>query len=456
MHSIRLRFLALLSLLLALLLLLLNTVPALLARDAVFHEKQRTLNARAAMLAAAISGLGRLNADGVAEALSFHDLREIDGLAVYDRDGRPLYGDGSVFRPEDLRTALGGRVVFRSRFTRGAFRSSVSMPLSGNNGLTGVLLLLEEDEAHAEAIRAVQEQIATLSVVIAAVALFSGFFFVQRMTKRLRALAASMRSVAAGDYRSRHSVTGEDEISALGTEFNALTARLERTETERQRFVADASHELKTPLATIRLLSDSILTNPDVDRNMMLEFVADIAEENSRLTRTTEKLLALSRLDSRESSAPELIDLAPMVRDALASMQPLAWEKQVSLAESLEDGCRLLGSRDDVDHILYNLIDNAVKYNVPGGEVRVTLRALDSELELAVEDTGIGIPEADLPYVFERFYRVDKARSREAGGSGLGLSIVHDAVLALGGSIRVEPNKPRGTRFVLRFPRVKA
>ena len=181
--------------------------------------------------------------------------------------------------------------------------------------------------------------------------------------------------------------------------------------------------------------------------------MADIGDEAKRLQRTTEKLLTLSRLDNEVSFVPEPVDLKQAALDALTLLRPLAQEKGVRLRSELREGCVVMGSRDDMDHILSNLIENAIKYNVPGGSVLVRLQAGEDLVSLSVEDTGIGIPEADRPNIFERFYRVDKARSREAGGSGLGLSIVHDAVRAYGGSITVGQNKPQGTVFTVQFPR---
>ena len=150
------------------------------------------------------------------------------------------------------------------------------------------------------------------------------------------------------------------------------------------------------------------------------------------------------------------MDLALVARDAADALRPLAEEKDLSMALESEDGCMISGTRDGADQIIRNLLENAVKYNVPGGSVRLRLRAEEKDVFLEVEDTGIGIPDADMPLIFDRFYRVDKARSREAGGSGLGLSIVNNAVLAMGGEIRVGHNFPQGTRFVVRFPRAQS
>ena len=133
-------------------------------------------------------------------------------------------------------------------------------------------------------------------------------------------------------------------------------------------------------------------------------------------------------------------------------LRPLARERNVHMRAALDDGCVVLATVDDMFHIVFNLMENAVKYNVPDGEVAVLLHTDGETVQLTVEDTGIGIPEEERYNIFSRFYRVDKARSREAGGSGLGLSIVHDAVKAHGGSIAVGQNKPRGSRFIVSFP----
>ena len=141
-----------------------------------------------------------------------------------------------------------------------------------------------------------------------------------------------------------------------------------------------------------------------------------------------------------------------MARSTLRLLSPLAEGLGVTLRCEPEPGCIISASEDDVYQIVFNLAENAVKYNVEGGSVDIHVRRGEGRILLDVEDTGIGIPEADLPNIFSRFYRVDKARSREKGGSGLGLSIVHDAVTALGGSITVEAREGGGTRFSVSFP----
>ena len=457
MHSIRFRSMAFLALLLAVLLLLLNTFPVISSRDAVFEEKRSAMSSRAALLASSLSGLDRLSEAGIGEVLSFLELSDYDRIAVVDETGSPLYDSGNSELPmEDIRRALSGKAVFRSRFGESAFLSSITMPVNGKGVLTGAVYLQERDTERAEGIRAVQGRLRTLSLTIGAVALLVAALFVLLLTRRLQALVRSMHTVASGDYHYRHVISGRDELGKLGEELNRLTEQMDRTESERRRFVADASHELKTPLASIRLLSDSIAQNEQMDPETMREFVSDIGGEAQRLQRTTEKLLDLSRLDDKVQFVPEPVDLKQAALDAIASLRPLAQEKRVRLRSELEEGCVVMGSRDDMARILFNLVENAIKYNVPEGSVLLRLYGREQQVILSVEDTGIGIPEADRPYIFDRFYRVDKARSREAGGSGLGLSIVHDAVLAQGGSITVGQNKPQGSVFMLSFPRPSA
>ena len=454
MHSIRFRFMAFLAVLLVVLLLLLNTYPVIFSRDAVFQEKHSSMSSQAALLASSLTGLEQLNQAAIAEVLTFLDLSGYDRVAVVDENGELLYDSAdTALDMEDIRRALTGKTVFRSRFSETAFLSSLAMPMSDQGELSGAVFLQERDTERAEGIWTVQKHLRTVSLTIGAAALVLAGFFAILITRRLSALVSSMRVVAGGDYAYRHPIQGRDELSELGEELNQLTEKLESNETERRRFVAAASHELKTPLASIRLLSDSIVQSEGMDAGTMREFVSDIGGEAKRLQRTTEKLLTLSRLDDEVSFVPEPVDMKQAALDALTLLDPLAREKHVRLRSELEEGCVVMGSRDDMDHILYNLIENAIKYNIPEGSVLVRLQAGEDRVSLCVEDTGIGIPEADRPNIFDRFYRVDKARSREAGGSGLGLSIVHDAVLAHSGSITVGQNKPQGTVFTVQFPR---
>ena len=454
MHSIRTQFISFIAALLLILLLLLNTYPLISSRDAIFEEKRSSMTAQASTVASPLSGLERLSGENITEVLRYLDLSGYTRVLVTDREGATLYdSDSAGGAVEDVQTCLTGKTVFRSSFTEAAFVSSIAMPLSSQGELIGALYLTEHDEERAEIILGFQNRIRAASLGIGGLALVVALVFVFLLLQRIRALVRSMRVVAQGDYSYRHVNRGRDEITELGEEFNQLTERLQTTEEQRRRFVSDASHELKTPLASIRLLADSVVQNENVDAATMREFITDIGNEAKRLQRTTEKLLTLSRLDDGVSDPAGPVDLGKVVLATQTPLIPLTREKDVRLSLKLEEDCRVLATEDDLFHIVFNLEENAIKYNVPGGSVEISLQQDDKQVTLQVSDTGIGIPEADRENIFNRFYRVDKARSREAGGSGLGLSIVHDAVLAHGGSITVGQNSPQGSVFTVTFPR---
>ena len=460
MHSLRFRVFAYITALLLVLLLLLNTFPLISSRDAVYEEKRSSLSAAASVVASSLAGLDRLSEKGVAEVLAFLDISGYSRILVADRDGIVVYDDagsaGSMTQIEDVLTALReSKTIFRSQLGESAFTSSYAVPMSTQGAITGAVYLSEYDSERAQIIYGIQHRIRIASLIIGAAALFVAGGFVLAMTRRLQDLVRSMRAVAAGDYGYRHPIRGQDEISELGEEFNLLTERLESTEKQRRRFVSDASHELKTPLASIRLLSDSIVQNKGMDPATLREFAADIGHEAQRLQRTTEDLLDLSRMDDGVVLHAEPTDVSRAAEETLVLLRPLARERAVQLSASLDEGCIVMGSPDELFKIIFNLTENAIKYNVPNGSVELQVRGAGDNVEIEVADTGIGIPEVDRPNIFDRFYRVDKARSRATGGNGLGLSIVHDAVQAHGGTVTVGPNIPQGSRFLVTLPRAK-
>ena len=457
MHSIRIQLLAFITAVLLIFLVILNIYPITSARDLIFEEKKSALSSQAAVVASSLAGLDRLSPESVREVLQLLDLGEDSRTVSAGADGAVVYADAAVTLAErdsgDILSSLEGNCVFRSRFSDAAFFSSYAMPILSRGATVGAVFLSEEDTERAAVISDIQSRLMRFSVAIGAVALLFAALFSTVLLRRMRQLVRSIRIVAGGDYAHRLTTRGRDEITELGEEFNQLTARLEDTEKQRRRFVSDASHELKTPLASIRLLSDSIVQNQSMDGGTMREFAADIGHEAERLQRTTEKLLDLSRLDDGVQIIDEPVDIKQTVEDALAVLRPLAEEKGVRIRCELEDGCVVMANTDDMFHIVFNLMENAVKYNLPEGSVLVRAAAEEEKIVLSVADTGIGIPEEDRLNVFARFYRVDKARSRASGGSGLGLSIVHDAVIAHGGTIAVGQNKPRGSVFIVSFPR---
>ena len=453
--SVQLQFAAYFFLLTVVLLALLNTYPLRASRDVVFSEKESALMSRASVLSSSLSLMETLTEDNTRQVLSLLDTTGLERVLVTDPDGAPLYdtlADAEASAPAEVKSALKGKASFRSKFDMTAFDSGAAVPVRNSGRTIGAVYILEHDADQAELIVSIQHRLGTISLAAALLALVIIFFAIRMMTRRITMLADGVRTVQSGDYSFRLKLTGNDELTELGSELNYLTERLETTEAQRRRFVSDASHELKTPLASIRLLSDSIVQSEGMDAATMREFVTDIGAEAERLQRTTDKLLNLSRRDDGVQGEMQDVDLKTSVEGTRRLLEPLAKESRVTIETDLAEGCIVRATEDDIYHIVFNLVENAIKYNLPMGKVRVSVSREGDRCRLVVEDTGIGIPEADRPNVFTRFYRVDKARSREHGGSGLGLSIVHDAVKLYGGEITVEGVEPHGTRFTVVFP----
>lgn len=300
-------------------------------------------------------------------------------------------------------------------------------------------------------IQSLEGNIFAITLVLELAVIVFSLSFSSAFSNRLRRIMASMRIIREGDYTHKVKMGGNDELTVLGNEFNDLVSRLQISENKRRQFVSDASHELKTPLASIKLLTDSILQN-DMDIETIHEFVTDIGNEADRLNRMSLKLLSLSRIESQSDGDCEIIDMAPTIEKVARMLSAIAAEHNITLGLELQEKCPILIIEDDLYQIVFNLVENGIKYNVPGGTLTVSLHRQEDNAVLKVTDTGVGIPADSLSHIFERFYRVDKARSRKSGGSGLGLSIVRSMVERNHGTIQVESSIGEGTTFTVTFP----
>ena len=440
-------------------LLLLNTYPLLVSEDLVFRSKETTLQSSVSVMVYSLSGLDRLTEENVAQAMAVVEDTGLSRILVTDSAGKILYDTRETgnavgeyaFYTEAVQ-ALMGNDAFACNFQSGAFRSRASSPVLYQNQIIGAVYAYEYDTEQAALLEGLQWNLLRLSILIGAVVLCLSVLLSRALTRKIAQLLTAIRRVREGAYSHRAEIRGRDEIAQIGQEFNSLTDRLQTTEDARRRFVSDASHELKTPLAAIRLLTDSILQTDNIDPATTREFVADIGAEAERLSRITEDLLRLTRLDSGVLEAPTVVDVLPVLEQVMRMMSLVAQEKQVDLTYDAAGVCTVLATRDEIHQVIYNLTDNAVKYSAAGGAIQVSLRRQEDLVVLQVADNGVGIPEEDIPRIFERFYRVDKARSRAAGGTGLGLSIVSDTVKKRGGTVDVANRPSGGAVFTVRWP----
>ena len=440
-------------------LLLLNTYPLLVSEDLVFHSKETTMQGSVSVMVYSLAGLDRLNQENVAAAMAVVEETGLSRVLVTDSAGQVLYDTretlgavGKYTLYSEIVQALEGYDAFSCSYRDGAFRSRAASPVLYQNRIIGSVYAYEYDTEQAELLEGLQSNLLKLSAGIAAAVVLLSFILSRMLTRKISALLTGIRKVREGAYEHRTHIPGRDEIAQIGEEFNSLTDRLQTTETLRRRFVSDASHELKTPLAAIRLLTDSILQTDNMDMETVRDFVTDIGSEAERLSRITEDLLRLTRLDSNQIKPPEVVEVAPVLEQVMRMMSLLAQEKGTELTCQTGGDCRVLATKGEVHQVIYNLTDNAVKYSGSRGKVRAELRRDGNDVVLTVADNGPGIPEEDLPRVFERFYRVDKARSRAAGGTGLGLSIVQDTVTKRGGTVSAANRPGGGAVFTVRWP----
>ena len=438
---------------------LLNTYPVLVSQKMVFQSKQTSLQSQAAVVASALAGPDALSQEGVSRVMEVLGDTGLSRVLVADSSGMVVYdtasASGAMGRYAmlgEVVSALKGNDVFRVDFAAGAFRSRAAVPVTYRGMTLGAVYVDEYDAEQGSFLLGVQQTLRTISLIIVFVAMTLSLFFSKALTRRITELLGAIRIVREGEYSHRVEVSGRDEMSQMAQEFNALTGRLQTTEEVRRRFVSDASHELKTPLASIRLLTDSILQNEAVDPDTVREFVGDIGEEAERLQRITEKLLTLTRLDAGTPVEAEAVPVEEVAQRVTHMLRPLARAVEVDLRVKLEEGLTVRATRDDLYQILFNLMENAVKYNLPGGEITLAGKGEEAWAVLTVEDTGVGIPEEDIDRIFDRFYRVDKARSRAAGGTGLGLSIVRDTARRHGGDVTAHRREGKGTCFTVRLP----
>ena len=409
------------------------------------------------LAAAEISAEEVLNATTVNNVVKQMGSLRVTRLVITDAKGVSIYDStsesnvGKYMMLPEIVQALECNDVFSWNYWDGAMQSRAATPIISYETLIGCVYMMEYDAEQGALIQTLQKNTFYISLILEICVTIFAVFFSSSFTRRLRKIMISMRIIREGDYSHKVKMGGNDELTVLGNEFNDLVERLQISEQKRRNFVSDASHELKTPLASIKLLSDSILQN-DMDSEMVKEFVGDIGNEADRLNRMTQKLLSLTRIESQEDSDCEIVYMAPTVDRVVRMLTGIAEASKITIHTNIIQDSPILVIEDDLYQVVFNLVENGIKYNVPGGELFVTLDRQEDNAVIAVRDTGVGIPEESVGHVFERFYRVDKARSRKSGGSGLGLSIVRNMVERNGGQITLESKVGEGSVFTLMFP----
>lgn len=439
-------------------LLFLNIYCSKISQELFYKSKESSMIERCQMTASEIIKLDVINTSTVSNTISKIGSLRVTRIIITDHNGVAIYDSlesesslGKYIILPEVTQALSGNDIFSWTYRDGIMRSHAATPIMSYGALLGCIYMTEYDTQQGLLIDSLQRNILWITLTLEMAVIIFSVCFSSVFTKRLRRITTSMRTIRSGDYSHKVEMGGKDELTLLGDEFNDLIERLQISENKRRQFVSDASHELKTPLASIKLLTDSILQN-QMDSDTIREFVEDIGDEAERLNRMSHKLLSLSKIESQADSDCEIVPISPTVQKVVRMLSAIAAENNVRIIQNFICDSPILVLEDDLYQIVFNLVENGIKYNVHSGSLTITLDREDDNAIMTVEDCGVGIPEDSLSHIFERFYRVDKARSRKSGGSGLGLSIVRSLVERNRGEISVESTVGQGTIFRVTFP----
>ena len=457
---IRARLTAWYAALLAVIIVALGAFVVLQLRSDLQQQVDRDVRDGAGMIARGYSE------DGTAEFLEVAEKvlpRGGSAAQVLDAQGRVLlsYGDevsGRDMAPADARVdALRGR----SRLMTVAlgddgqrFRAMV-LP-AGRLGLLRVVVVAESLENVERSVNQVLLLLLLAGPAALAATALGGWWLARKALLPVERMTSQAEEISIDRLHERVAVPrATDEIGHLAVTLNAMLDRLERGITEKHRLVADASHELRTPLAVMRAELDVTLRSRDLPAEAR-EVLESAREEVGRMSRTVDNLMTLAEVDEgRLGLLPARVELRRAIDTAARPLGPLAAAKEVRL-EVGGEACATRADPQRLHQALTNFIENAIKYAHPGGQVRVTAWCRDDEVGVTVADDGPGIPVESRLHVFDRFYRVDRARSRDDGGRGLGLAICHEIADAHGGRVWVESEEGRGSAFSLALPRTPA
>lgn len=366
--------------------------------------------------------------------------------------------EGTVQMRPAVIDAVGGKDGY-TEYTDGSMGVTIdsASPITLSDGKpAGAANIVYVPESINKFMKTIMTEIFFLVIAISLIVGIVIFVVANLVTKRIVSFTSKITSMGDdGILDEKLDISGNDEITRLGEAFNAMSEKVAEAEHRRVRFVSDASHELKTPLSSIKLMADSILQTPDISAEYVREFMGDINNEVDRLNRIVNKLLYITKMDVRSESEDKKlvpVSLNDIFQGIEKSLLPIAKNSDINLVFSSPGEIVIPADRDVLWQGIYNIVDNAIKYSNPGGYILVTMQKQDGSVIIQVRDNGVGIAKEDIDKIFDRFYRVDKARSRETGGTGLGLSIALGAIKYHGGEINVTSELGKGSEFTIILP----
>ena len=388
------------------------------------------------------------------------EMSNID-VTIFDENGMTI-GQTSNFNPPKIRSLTPGNLTTLSQGESLRLQlaneqqerfHAITQPIAGSTGLFGAVMLFSSIEAVEETVQQIRYLILLAGTGALLIAIGITPILSRRISRPLLEMEQATKRIAQGNFETRVRVTTQDEVSSLAGAINELAKELKRNRDTRSEFFANISHELRTPITYLEGYSKVLaekMVHSEEEKNRYLEV---IHQEAKRMKHLVDDVFELSKMEEGKISLSlEWMDLSEALKSAIDKLEPKLKEKGLGLDYQVEsnlpytfaDGVRM-------EQIFINLLDNAIRYT-DSGQIMVSMFREQSNLIFQISDTGPGIPEEDQPYIFERFYRVEKSRSREHGGTGLGLAIVKKLIDLQGGYIEMKSTVNKGTTFILTFP----
>ncbi|MEE1242880.1 sensor histidine kinase [Frisingicoccus sp.] len=361
--------------------------------------------------------------------------------------------DGMTSISQETIKAMGGESIRNYNSEDGMLELAVPITTEDKSEVLGVILFYSSISDIQKTCDSIGSFYNGLTLALVFICIVLSLLIANLFTKPLKRVADSIDRMAEGHFDEQIHLSGFSEIQKISDSFNMMLGKMKKVEESRQEFVSNVSHELKTPLTSVKVLADSLNMQENVPNEVYKEFMQDIVVEVDRENQIINDLLSLVKMDKSASDLNiSSVNVNDMLEMILKRLRPIAAKRNIELV--FESFRAVSAECDEVKLNLAftNLIENGIKYNVAGGWVKVSLDADHKYFYVKVADSGIGIPAEYQDQIFERFYRVDKARSRETGGTGLGLAITKNIILMHEGAIKVLSEEDKGSTFVVRIP----
>ncbi len=378
------------------------------------------------------------------------DSHSIVQLDSYDKFGGRDFSSLSV-----LMSSLNGQVdseVYQIDET-GERLMYVSVPVYVDDKVVGAVLISYSadyifDKAYTDIGR-----IFLLSVIGIIILGMMGFMFADFFATPVEDMTDSIRAISRGEYHRRVEVNGRDELANLGNAYNMMLTQLEQVDKRRKQFVSNVSHELRTPMASMKIISETLLASEHWEEEVYRDFLSDVDIEITRLNEIIDSLLYLVEIEKKELQLTYTLHYVnDTVDSVIHKLKPLADRKNIEIHFNHNKDVQIKIDYGKIQQCLINILSNAIKYTPENGQIVIDSKQEKNNVIISIMDTGYGIPEEDLPYIFDRFHRVDKARARETGGWGLGLSIAQQIVHLHQGDIKVMSEVGVGTTMAVILP----